>query len=203
MIRFLFSSVVLALVIASFVSGCRSMTPSVTYYTLNPITNPSELPQAGDNNESAPIVGIRPVDLPGYINRVQMVTRNGSNQLEISSIHRWADYPDRLVQQIVGENLQLLLPDVRVMNSPWPMGLKPDVTITFQFLELIGTTDKKVLLSAIWTVVDRKSENGTASHRINLQEPQKANGYDELAAAQSRILATFCRKVSESLNDVR
>jgi len=200
MIRLSIWAVALGLLTVMVSSGCRSTTPPVTYYTLNPIA-----PSAGEtlyDNHRNQIIGIRPVDLPGIIDRIQMVTRSGPHQLAISSSHRWADYPNQLIQQAIGENLQLLMPDSRVFSAPWPMGLKPDVTVTVKFYELIGTEDKKVQLNALWTIT-AADPAVMDSHRINLTEPLTGTGYEELAAAHSRVLAVFCRQMADSLKAFR
>lgn len=177
--------------------GCRSMTPPVTYYTLSSISGQTAAADA--HGDLVLTIGIRPVELPGYINRTQMVTRKGPHQLSIASLHRWADYPDRLVQQLLEENLQTLLPRARVVNSPWPVGLKPDVTISFRFLELIGSADKKMLLSAVWDIAGGASLGEVQSHRLALAEPLPGSGFDDLAAAHSRVLEALCLKVAATL----
>lgn len=201
MIRLSIWAAAFSFVLVTVFAGCRTMAPPVTYYTLSPIAELSADTGAEDN--PATIVGIRSVDLPGYVNRIQMVTRSGPNQLEISSLHRWADYPDRLVQQMLGENLQVLMPETRVVNAPWSMGLRPDVTVAFAFLDLIGTEDNQVLLSAVWTLSAADPKVAARPHRLNLSEPITGEGFDELAAAHSRVLADLARKVADSLNAFR
>ncbi len=178
-------------------SGCRSITPSVSYYILNPLTDTSMSPADADGNRSKTI-GVNPIELPGYLNRVQMVQRTGPNQLEVSSRHRWADFPDRMIQRVLGENLQMLMADARVYSAPWPAGLKPDITVDVIFLELIGTTDKKMLLSAVWTITG--SGDPSPSHRTTLSETITGAGFDDLAAAHSRVLEVLCRKVADTLS---
>jgi uncharacterized protein len=178
-------------------SGCRSFTPPVTYYIMNPVTVGPMFP-ADDGDKRTMTVGIRPIELPGYINRVQMVKRTGQNQLEIFSFHRWADYPDRMIQRILNENLQILMADARVYNPPWPAGLKPDVTVDVPFLELIGTTDKKMLLNAVWTITGKGDPS--PSHRTTLSATMAGTGFDDLAAAHSRALEALCREVAEAIS---
>jgi uncharacterized lipoprotein YmbA len=178
-------------------SGCLSMTPSVSYYILNPVAAGPTSPANADGQRTV-TVGIDPIKLPGYLNRVQMVKRTGPNQLEISSYYRWADYPDRMIQRVLGENLQILMTAARVYSAPWPAGLKPDVTVNLTFLELIGTTDKKMLLSAVWTITG--NGDPSASHRTTLSETIIGTGFDELAAAHSRVLEALCREVAHALN---
>ncbi|MBR9984362.1 MAG: membrane integrity-associated transporter subunit PqiC [Desulfosarcina sp.] len=179
------------------ISGCRSITPSVSYYILNPVIA-GPMPPADADDQRPIIVGISPVELPGYLNRVQMVKRTGPNQLEVSSRHRWADYPDRMLQQVLGENLSKLTIDTRVYTAPWPAGLKPDVTVDVTFLELIGTSDKKMLLSAVWTITG--SGDPSPAHRTALSETITGSGFDDLAAAHSRVLEALCREVADSLS---
>ena len=189
----------LALVVAGIV-GCRSVTPPVNYYILEPIHTDTVLSTATDAS-TIRTVAVHPVELPDAINRNQMARRSGSNKLEISAFHRWADYLDRLVQQVVEDNLQILAPHIRVVHHPWPAGMKPDVTVHFQFRELIGTTDKTMRLTAVWSV--RSNENSTAGQfrRTTLSEPIPGSGFDALAAAHSSVLAALCREVAPLLND--
>ncbi len=176
--------------------GCQSLTPPITYYTLSPIKETADENVAA--NHQALVIGIRPVQLPGTIDRTQMVIRSGPHRLVFSSLNRWADYPYQLVQQTIEENLQTLMPSARLVSAPWPIGLKPDITVTVKFHELIGTDADTVLLSAIWTIT-AADPGRTDSYRLNLTEPMVGNGYDELAAAHSRVLAAFCRKMADSL----
>lgn len=182
-------------------SGCRSLSLPVTYYTLSPLAASSA--KTAVNDHVAVTIGILPVELPGYANRTQMVIRKGPNQLEISSLHRWADYPDRLVQQIIAENLQVLVPHAHIVTSPWPVGLKPDITIAFKFGELIATTEKQVLLNGMWSIAGLDSMSAAKLYQVNLVEPIRRAGFDKLAAAHSHVLAILCRQVAESLQPLR
>jgi hypothetical protein len=181
----------------TLLSACRSFTPPVRYYTLSSITEAT----AGSEiiGKRALTIGILPIELPGVIDRTQMVRRAGPNQLEVSSLHRWADYPDKLVQQVLEDDLQALMPAARIVNLPSPAGLRPDLTVNFRFLELIGTTDRKMHLSAVWDIAERDMPSETQSYRINLVQSMKSASFSDLAAAYSHVLGTFCRRVAESL----
>lgn len=189
---------VLSCVLMTVVSGCRSLTPAVTYYTLG---SPPSI-QPASNRTRALTIGIRSVELPGYMERTQMVIRTGPHQLEVSSLHRWADYPDRMVQQALNENLQMLLPSARVVGSPSPMGLEADIVLSFHFLELIGTADKRMLLSVRWTIVGEGIPSSVQSHRTTLSETLSGPGFDDLAAAHERVLERLSREVAETLERI-
>ncbi|MGD9309210.1 MAG: PqiC family protein [Desulfosarcina sp.] len=198
MTQLLLWPVVMSCLLSVLFSGCRSMTPPVTYYTFRAMAG--EMAPSSTDGAVSVTIGIQPVQLPGYINRTQMVRRTGAHQLEIASLHRWADYPDRLVQQVIGDNLQVLMPHARVVNAPWPTGLHPDISVAFQFLELIGTTDEKILLNAVWTITGKAGPSAQMSHRRSLTETISGSGYGALAAAHSRILALLCQEVAATLD---
>ena len=180
------------------IAGCRSVTPSVDYYVFRPLDPgaPAAVIAPG-----ARTVGVHPVELPESINRIQMVRRSGPNSLEIAAFHRWADYPDRLVQQVLEDNLQVLAPHVRVVPHPWPAGLKPDVTVTFQFRELIATADREMRLTAVWSVVAADDPAAGTFRRTTLSELVPGSGFDDLAAAHNSVLAALCRQVAPFLAD--
>jgi uncharacterized lipoprotein YmbA len=104
-----------------------------------------------------------------------------------------------MVPQALNENLQTLLPYVQVIRLPSPMGLKPDVTLSVQFLELIGTADKNMLLNALWTIVGERVPSSPQSHRTIFSETLSGAGYDDLAAAHGQVLERFSREVVETL----
>lgn len=199
MTRLSLLAAVFSCVLMTVVSGCRSLTPAVSYYTLSsPLTIQPPAPTAS-NRTQALIIGIRPVELPGYMKRTQMVIRTGPHQLEVSTLHRWADYPDRMVQRALNENLQTLLPSAQVVSSPSPMGLEPDIILSFHFLELIGTEDKNMQLGAQWTLAGQGIPASARSHLTILSEPLAGTGFDDLAAAHGRVIDRFSREVAETL----
>jgi uncharacterized protein len=186
-----------ALLFAFCISGCRSLAPPVTYYTLNAALGPVE--GAVDHGNGRLIIGIRSVDLPGYVNRLPMVTRRGSNTLRFASLHRWADYPDRMIQQALAENLQWLLPQVRVIRAPWPVEVRPDVVLSFEFLELIGTADGTVAINGVWSFYGTAPEAVAHSYRVALTVPITGDGFGGLAEAHSRGIETLSRDVADVL----
>ena len=180
-------------------SGCRSLTPSVTYYVMHAMDSGAPVSANADGAVNVTI-GIRTVELPGVINRTQMVKRTSSNQLEIASFYRWADYPDRMVKRVLNENLQRIMADARVFSAPWTTGITPDVMLDFAFLELIGTTDGTMLLSTVWTQTTSGDPSTAQFHRTSLSAAINGSGFDDLADAHNRVLEALCREVAKSLD---
>jgi uncharacterized lipoprotein YmbA len=194
-----FMRILIPALLLSMVFGCRSVTPSVDHYVLNSMAA-GERPSETVGGPRSRIVAVGPIQLPSYVNRLQMVMRNGTNELEIFEFHRWADYPDRLVPQVLEDNLQVLLPQARVVGQPFPAGLRPDVTVSVRFGEWIGTADKKMRLWATWTVRSDGEPATERSWQTRISEPISGSGFKALAAAHSRALEKLCREVALTLN---
>src|SRR5262245_1734462 len=84
-------------------SGCRAVTDATKFYAL------SSLPPApGDPAPTALStagIGVGPVLLPGYLDRPQVATRGGDDELEISMYHRWAEPLERGIAEVLAANL--------------------------------------------------------------------------------------------------
>ena len=197
MTRFTLWTIAAGWTLLALISGCRSITPAVTYYTMHPIAGDASIMDSDLVNATR--VGIRPVELPGIVSRVQMVRQVDANRMEISAFNRWADHPDRLVQGVLEQDLTLLLPDAQVIGSPWPVGFQPDVIVSIQIIQLIGKADKTVRLDVDWTVSFNDQKSSPEAYRRTFIEPMPGSGYDDLAAAHGRVLETFCREVADTL----
>jgi uncharacterized lipoprotein YmbA len=64
-------------------------------------------------------VGVGPVDLPAYLRRPQIVTRESENELSTSAAHRWAEDLQTNISRVIAGNLSLLIPTNRVSTFPW------------------------------------------------------------------------------------
>jgi uncharacterized lipoprotein YmbA len=180
--------------------GCRSVTPSVNYYVMTAVAQPAAT-DARSLEGGGASVGLRTVEVPGYANRLQLVRRSGANRLTIADTHRWADYPDRMVQRVIGENLQMLMATTRVYSAPWPAGLKPDRVVDISILDMIATDEPVMILTAAWTIGDGRDPSAVHSHRTTETVTPAGSGFSDLAAAHDRALARLCRAVVDSLVD--
>ncbi|PID40496.1 MAG: hypothetical protein CR984_02935 [Proteobacteria bacterium] len=179
-------------------TGCRSVTPRVNYYVMTAVAQPETHGHGGDIMH-APSVGLRTVEIPGYANRLQMVRQNGSNRLVIDDVHRWADYPDRMVQRVIGENMRVLMAERDVYNAPWPTGLKPERVVDISILEMIATDDQTMRLTAVWTIDSGRDPKAVRSQRTTRAIDLKGSDFADLAEAHDRVLALLSQAVADSL----
>lgn len=144
------------------------------------------------------VVGVQPVEVPGWIDRPQVATRVAGSQVAADEFARWGEPIARGVQRVVAENLAALLPERRVISAPWagyePVVHKLDLTIT----ELARQADGSVLLEARWAIIGR-DRSTLAQRRSSHRSPAATAGAAGTVEGSSQALEALSREIAETL----
>jgi uncharacterized lipoprotein YmbA len=145
--------VVLVLLAAS----CAS--PPLSLYTLEP---PNALTHADPLTSKAPVIEIRRVVVPDFLDTQDILLRDG-NTLQRSAHGRWASRLSLGITSYMTNLLAVRRPDALVTDQPQPE--TPDYRISLVFSRLDVTTAGVATLEADWTVVPRNPARPTRRHR--------------------------------------
>ena len=78
------------------------------FFTLSPRLAAKDT--GGSSEQTARLsVGIGPVSVPAYLDRQELVTRIGQNQLRLSERDRWAEPLSENIARVVSQNISALL----------------------------------------------------------------------------------------------
>ncbi len=143
-------------------------------------------------------LGIGPVDFPSYLDRSQIVTRLGDNQMHLSDFDQWIEPLRENFQRALMDNLSGLVCAKPLVAYPWPAGSHPDRQVAVQVARFDGTLGQEVALRATWTILDADGK-ALDWRTSDLREPVPGPDYPALAAAQSRLVARFAKEIAESL----
>jgi uncharacterized lipoprotein YmbA len=179
-------------VLCACLAGC-ARTQATRYYTLSPVA-PGSSERAGPSSLS---LGVGPVILPEYLDRPQMMTVAGANEVAFAEFHRWADPLDEMLARVLKEDLAALLATENVAPYPWPAEFEPDVVVEVEVLELAGQPDGGVTLEARWLV--RAAGGRGRVRRTQIEMPAEAGDYAALAAAASRAVAALSREIADAI----
>jgi uncharacterized lipoprotein YmbA len=188
----------LALVLTSVVwlAGCARTAP-VSYYQLSPrhdaVDTPAPVP-AGQGFS----VGIGPVLLPEYLERIQIVSRTSANHLEIMGDRRWAEPLATALPRVLGENLVFLLGNARVQRYPWARSQSVDFQVLVEILQFEGGPERAAVLTARWSVLDGTGAMLIAEQRSGIQVVA-APGTEGLVAALSEALGRLAGEIADRL----
>jgi hypothetical protein len=120
-----------SLMIGLALAGCSPLAPRpnyTKYFVLAPVTDTAAAVPAG----STLAIGLGPVAFPGYLERIQVVTRSSPTQIELSPVGRWGEPLDKNFKRVLAENLTRLLGTCRIEEYPWSHEAKVDYQVAIQ-----------------------------------------------------------------------
>lgn len=171
---------------------------------LNPRADPSAFfhltPTASGTAAALPVtVGLGPVLLPAYLDRPQMVTRVGTNQVTLSETNRWAEPLGEGVARVLREDLEHTLSPRAVVDYPWHPSAGVDLAVAVTFSRFEADTTGVVHLGADWSITDANTGDVVARSRSSFQETVDGLGADARVAALSRVLARLGGEIGEGI----
>lgn len=176
----------------TMLSGCMGRSPATTYYILDSgLSTPS---LEADKTDSRPRLQLRRVDIPGYLDRNAIVTRDtGGVRLNLAEFHNWAESLSGGMQRVLGEVLTPQLLERGVLLQPLDDDARGPLQIFVQIQRFDGTLGGEVVLDARWTL--RDSDDKTVARGAFVDKETAGATYDSLVQAQSELL----RKLGHSM----
>lgn len=197
MIRALRGLAVLAVVGSlAAAAGCAGTSPT-RFYTLSPVASPGTQNPAG-GPPSGIAVGLRRVELPAYLDRLQIVTRSGPNTIQVADFHHWAAPLDELFARALADNLSLLLPADRVVLFPWTQATPLDYVVTVEVTQFEGSLGGEAGLEARWSIDKPGGSDMLFLGKSRLREPA-TDGYAAMVSAQSRLVAGLAGEIAAAI----
>ena len=182
-------------------TGCAS-SPYSKFYQLNPLQK-SALITRDASPEQKLMIAIGPVRIPDYLDRPQIVTRAGKNELRLSEFDRWAGSLESDVTRVLVEDISSLLAADRFFVVRWTPYLESRVPASYRVEVLVerfeGTLGDSVLLKAQWAVF-AKDKRLLLKKEAEISEQMNGSSYDALVAAMSSALERLSRDISGGIN---
>ncbi|MBK5931307.1 PqiC family protein [Halochromatium salexigens] len=174
----------------ALLSACAT-SPSSRFYTLTPL--PEAQGQPGDISGGTLAVGIGPVVFPQFLDRPQLVVRDGSNRLELEEFNRWGGTLQDDFLRVWGENLGHLLDTSRILIYPSESRMPLDFRITAEVVSFEGRQGGDATLKVRWAVMDPRLEQSLASredlYRCPIAPLPRGAGQEQSEPAADRMLA--------------
>ena len=191
------TGVLLSVAVAALIAGCGSTQPA-RMYTLTPLEHHESKPTVEQGMDQVS-VSIAPVEVPDYLDRLQIVTRDGNNGLKLAEFDRWGGSLGENISMVMVENLSLLLGSDRVFTYPRLSPEKPDVRVGVRVLRLDCMPGDRVELKAQW-IVTVGQEKQVAANRLSTFTERVSDGrYETLVAAVSRAVGQLSREIAKEI----
>lgn len=183
----------LALVMALLAGGCLGGTAPTRFYVLAPIDGPA-VPGA-----RALTIGVGPVALAGYLDRPQIVTRPGTDKIDLAEFDQWGEPLRDGISRVLVEDLSRQLPSAKISIFPWRGldGVRYQVAVDITRFD--GPAGGDTALEARWRILDGASGKEVTAKTSRLAEPAGGSGYTMTVSAMSRALNALSRDIAQTL----
>jgi uncharacterized lipoprotein YmbA len=181
----------------NFCDSCRRLHNLPTRKILHPDRDQQTAPPVTTGREET--IGVGPVSIPDCLDRPQIVTLSGQNEVGIAEFERWPGSFRDEIARVLTENLSTLLPAQRVVSYAWGRRVNLNRQITIDIIRLDGVLGKAVVLKANWAILEQNGTKTALVRRSDISEPVTGGDYTGFVAALSRSLGTLSREIATAV----
>jgi uncharacterized lipoprotein YmbA len=155
------------------------------------------------SSERLLVVG--PVIIPDYLNRQQIVTRTGANELVIAEFNRWGGSLGNDISRALLADLSARLGPGGFTVLPWqaiPLStFKTAYRVPVDIARFDGIIGQEVVLNATWQLLLKQGlhEQPLLSKEVTIIEHTGGGTYEDLVATMGRALQKLGAAVSDSI----
>jgi len=188
--------------IACIISACTVLPPQKDvsrFYLLSPVPIASGTGSAALDQKVT--VGLGPIVFPRYLQRREIVTRVGANQITLSSTQRWGEPLDADFQNVMEEDLADRLGTQRIVVFPWYDTAHLTYQVSIRVLRFEKDSNGSSHLIAKWSIIDLKSGAELLVTESTI-EGSSISGDPSGAATLSTDTGRLCDEISRRIIDI-
>ena len=189
----------------STLAGCVSLkrTAEPRYFALRAVarTPPVRASIAPASADVALVVGVLPLALAGHLERPQLVSWIGPDEMRIDQFVRWAEPLASGALRALANDLATVLPAHRVITAPWSGSAAPQYRVRVAVDRFGLQPDGGVSLSGRFVVLPGSGERPLVTRAVDLRRPPDPGPRDPARAveAMSALLADLAGEIAEAV----
>ncbi|MEM5295012.1 PqiC family protein [Burkholderia sp. JPY481] len=176
---------------AALLGACKS--PATNFYTLSP---DESLSSTGASRPIAAVVG--PVTIPEIVDRPQIVTRIGNNEVEVNEFDRWAQPLGGDIGRVIAADLGALLNSQQI--SVFDAVRDPSVVwrVRIDVMRFESVPGRDVTVDVLWAVRPPGKIRAVTGRSV-ARESVSGPGFEPIIAAHDRALASVSRDIAAAV----
>lgn len=186
------------IVLAGLLTAC-STEPSRFYHLSAEPMAAAPAPSAAAT-QTRRVVGVDTVDLPGYLDRPEIVLRAAGSRLVVKEFDRWGGPLDEMVTRALEKDLEAALPEMEVVSLPQVRDVPLTQAVEVALDRFDASEDGPAVLEARWRIFDRNGERLKRMGRTVVNEAVATPGDPgAVADALSRTLTRLATDIAAAL----
>ena len=185
-----------AVLAAAISTGCLG-SPQPHFYTLKSAAGAEPGASIASRPELGLVVG--PLEFPRYLDRPELVSRDGTHQLVVADAHRWGGSMTDDVLSVLANDFARLLGTARVVAYPAEARFAANYRVLLDVHEFEGVLGEKVTLRVRWTIAAVKDGRALVVEESSFEQPVASKSYEDLVSAESAALGALSREIAERI----
>jgi uncharacterized lipoprotein YmbA len=186
--------------IVMILGGCAS-SPPAKFYQLSTVNG--QAGEAGNaSHQGSEVVSVGPLRIPDYLDRPQIVTRSGQNELKLAEFDRWAGSIESDIMRVLSEDISAQLPADRFFVIRWTPLLQSQLSPSYRVEMIVssfdGPLDGSITLKAQWGIFGR-DRNPLMRKESIVVEKVTGSGYDAYVEAMSRAIGRLSKEIAAGI----
>jgi uncharacterized lipoprotein YmbA len=184
----------IALAALACAQGCLGSSVQPQYFTLSAASG-AEL---GAPLAARPELGlaIGPIDIPRYLDRPEMVTRDGSHRLVLWNAKRWGGSLRTDILRTMAVDLGALLGTARIAVYPAEARFPVDYRVLLELTLFDAVPGEAVTLRGRWSLASGTDGRAIAVEEVRIEQPLASADWEGLVAAQRTLLGRVNREIA-------
>jgi len=189
-------------VLGMMLVSCAGNNSPSTFYMLRSMESPQESlsAEAGDKSVSV-LVG--PISLPGYLDRNQMVTVAGKNEMALDEFNRWAESLRDGFYRVLLEDLSLLLKTPEVYGYDRSGENSADYQVSIDVTRFDAAFEGDAVLTAFWSLSRKEGVTPGVMRKSVFRSPVSGTGFSGIVEAQNQTLIAFSREIASAIQSMQ
>ncbi|HKD42874.1 MAG TPA: PqiC family protein [Myxococcaceae bacterium] len=186
-------------------AGCLGSSRPSRFYTLATL----QIGNGSGSTATDATLAIGPVEIPSYIDRQQIVTRTGANELVVAEFDRWAGSLESEISGSLVATLRDRLESQQIAVAPWRSAILSGVGTTYRAAVSVsrfdGVPGQTVVLQGRWELIAQSGgkEESLGVREATVTEKIDDASYDALVAAMQRVLVRFGQQMADAVTTAR
>lgn len=177
-------------------SACTSAPININYYALN--TEISDSEEHSQNIVEKPLIVIEAIELAEFLRQQGIVVETDSNQLHMSSQHRWAERLDEALSRNLIVQLETKLPNYRFENAKVHWNKQPKYRANLSFSHFHSSINRQAVIAGRFWILNQENQLLT-KQSFYLTRDLKKNGYSHAVNQLNLTLKELAQLLTESL----
>ncbi len=177
-------------------TACASTAPTRVYVLS------SGSPTEAAKGARCMVLGIGPVEIPGYLDRPQIVSRVSANEIQPSDFDQWGESLAQGISRVLADNLAARLCVQRVEYFPWKGSMSVDHQVSLRVTRFEGQVGGSAELVVQWTLMGSDPKKVLKEKTSSFSEPASGPGYEGLVSAQSRTVEKLSAEIASEIKAV-